>query len=300
MQINTSSLIDALSQQLASQENRIANLQIQLASGRALNQPSDNPVQVTQVMNLSAQASQLLSWQSNADLAKSWLGTANSTANSVLDSMQSARTLLLQASNQAAQDSTSYQAMGKQLQGIISTLNSLSNTQFDGRPIFSGTSASTQAYDSSGNYLGNSDLPTVVIGPGTGAGQTVPLSVAGSQLFGAGTSSVFATLTAVSNALLSGSPTSSQISTALKALDSSISSAQQAAVVLGNSSQEVTSAVSNLTNQLSYVQANQASLQDVNIAVATTQLNAEMTNYHAALWAASAAIPETLAKFVAP
>ena len=59
MQINTSSLIDALSQQISTQESRIANLQIQLASGQALNEPSDNPSKVTQVMQLSAQASQL-------------------------------------------------------------------------------------------------------------------------------------------------------------------------------------------------------------------------------------------------
>ena len=300
MQINTSSLIDALSQQISTQESRIANLQIQLASGQALNEPSDNPSKVTQVMQLSAQASQLASWQSNAEMAKSWLGTASGIANSVLDSMQSARTLLLQASNQAAQDATSYQAIGKQLQGIVSTLNFLANTQYEGRSIFSGTSASPQAYDSAGNYLGNGDVPTVVIGPGGGAGQTVPISVTGSQMFGSGAASVFATLTAASNALASGSPTSSQISSAITALDNNIANAQQASVVLGNSSQEVTSAVANLTNQLSNVQSNQANLQDVNIASVTTQLDAEMTNYHAALWAAAAAIPETLAKFVAP
>lgn len=300
MQIDTSTLVDTLSQQISTQESRIANLQIQLASGQALNEPSDSPSKVTQVLQLSAQASQLASWQSNADMAKSWLGTASVIANSVLDSMQSARTLLLQASNQAAQDATSYQAIGKQLQGIVGTLNFLANTQYEGRSIFSGTSASAQAYDSAGNYLGNSDVPGVVIGPGTGVGQTVPISVTGTQMFGSGVSSVFSTLTAAANALLSGSPTSSQISTAITALDSNISGAQQASVVLGNSSQEVTTAVANLTNQLSNVQANQANLQDVNIASVTTQLDAEMTNYHAALWAAAAAIPETLAKFVAP
>ncbi len=48
------------------------------------------------------------------------------------------------------------------------------------------------------------------------------------------------------------------------------------------------------------MQSDQADLEDVNIATVTTQLDSEMTNYQAALWAASQAIPETLVKFVAP
>jgi flagellar hook-associated protein 3 FlgL len=183
---------------------------------------------------------------------------------------------------------------------VISNLLSLSNTQYEGRPIFAGTSASPQAYDTSGNYLGNGDVPTVVIGPGSGAGQTVGLSVPGTTIFGVGAANVFATLTAGVTALSSGAPTSASLSAALTALNANISTAQQASAVLGDSSQEVASASSSLTTQIASVQSDQADLEDVNIATVTTQLDSEMTNYQAALWAASQAIPETLVKFVAP
>jgi len=272
--VSTLALAQTLTNQLSSQETSIAQLQQQLATGKTLNQPSDNPAAVTQVLALSSQASQLTSWQSNTDTASSWLGTANQTANSVLNSMQSAQSLLLQSLNQGAQDPTTYQALGAQLQGVISNLLSLSNTQYEGRPIFAGTSASPQAYDASGNYLGNGDVATVVIGPGSGAGQTVGLSVPGT--------------------------TSANLSAALTALNANISTAQQASAVLGDSSQEVASTSSALTTQVASVQSDQADLEDVNIATVTTQLDSEMTNYQAALWAASQAIPETLVKFVAP
>jgi flagellar hook-associated protein 3 FlgL len=298
--VSTLALAQTLTDQLSSQETNIAQLQQQLATGKSLNQPSDNPAAVTQVLALSGQASQLTSWQSNTDTASSWLGTANQTANSVLDSMQSAQSLLLQSLNQGAQDPTTYQALGDQLQGVISNLLSLSNTQYEGRPIFAGTSASPQAYDTSGNYLGNGDVPTVVIGPGSGAGQTVGLSVPGTTIFGVGAANVFATLTAAATALSSGTPTSANLSAALTALNANISTAQQASAVLGDSSQQVASTSSALTTQIASVQSDQADLQDVNIATVTTQLDSEMTNYQAALWAASQAIPETLVKFVAP
>jgi flagellar hook-associated protein 3 FlgL len=300
MTVSTLALAQTLTGQLSSQETSIAQLQQQLATGKVLNQPSDNPAAVTQVLALSGQASQLTSWQTNADTASSWLGTANQTANSVLDSMQSAQSLLLQSLNQGAQDPTTYEALGDQLQGVMDNLLSLSNTQYEGRPIFAGTSASPQAYDPSGNYLGNGDVPTVVIGPGSGAGQTVGLSVPGTTMFGVGAANVFATLSAAVTALSSGTPTSANLSAALTALNANISTAQQASAVLGDSSQEVASASSSLTTQIASVQSDQADLQDVNIATVTTQLDSEMTNYQAALWAASQAIPETLVKFVAP
>ena len=300
MTVSTLALAQTLTGQLSSQETSIAQLQQQLATGKSLNQPSDNPAAVTQVLALSGQASQLTSWQTNADTASSWLGTANQTANSALESMQSAQSLLLQSLNQGAQDPTTYEALGDQLQGVISNLLSLSNTQYEGRPIFAGTSASPQAYDTSGNYLGNGDVPTVVIGPGSGAGQTVGLSVPGTTIFGVGAANVFATLTAAVTALSSGAPTSASLSAALTALNANISTAQQASAVLGDSSQEVASASSSLTTQIASVHSDQADLEDVNIATVTTQLDSEMTNYQAALWAASQAIPETLVKFVAP
>jgi flagellar hook-associated protein 3 FlgL len=298
--VSTLALAQTLTGQLSSQETSIAQLQQQLATGKSLNQPSDNPAAVTQVLALSGQASQLTSWQTNADTASSWLGTANQTANSALESMQSAQSLLLQSLNQGAQDPTTYEALGDQLQGVINNLLSLSNTQYEGRPIFAGTSASPQAYDTSGNYLGNGDVPTVVIGPGSGAGQTVGLSVPGTSIFGVGAANVFATLTAAVTALSSGAPTSANLSAALTALNANIATAQQASAVLGDSSQEVASASSSLTTQIASVQSDQADLEDVNIATVTTQLDSEMTNYQAALWAASQAIPETLVKFVAP
>jgi flagellar hook-associated protein 3 FlgL len=300
MTVSSLSLAQTLTDQLSTQETNIAQLQQQLATGRSLNQPSDNPAAVTQVLALSSQASQLTSWQTNADTATSWLGTANDTANSVLQSMQTAQSLLLQSLNQGAQDPTTYEALGDQLQGVVSNLLSLSNTQFEGRPIFAGTSASSQAYDATGNYLGNSDVPTVVIGPGAGAGQTVDLSVPGTSLFGVGAANVFATLSAAATALQSGAPTSTNLNSALDALDANIATAQQASAVLGDSSQQVVSVNSSLTTQIASVQTDQANLEDVNVATVTTQLDSETTNYQAALWAASQSIPETLVKFIAP
>ena len=298
MAVSSEAFIQTLASQLAAQESSIADLQSQLSSGHSLNRPSDNPASVTQVLALSSQAKQLTSWQANIDTATSWLGMANNTANSVLATLQSARSVLLQAVNQGAQSATSYVALGTQLKGVVATLLGLANTQYEGRAIFAGTSASPQAYDTNGNFLGNTDVPSVVIGPGTGVGQQMGLSVTGPAMFGVGASNAFATLSGAAAALATGSPTTTALSSALNALDGVIASAQQASVVLGESSQSVSSASSSLTSEIASVQAGQANLENVNVATAATQLTLETTSYQAALWAASQAIPETLVKFL--
>ena len=300
MTISSLALSQTLDGQILAQQQNISQLEEQISSGQALNQPSDNPTAVTQVLGLSSQVSQLTAMQTNAQQATSWLGTATSTANNVLNEMNSAQTLLLQAANSGTQSPTSYKAIGQQIQGIVANLVSLANTQYDGRAIFAGTSASSEAFDSSGNYLGNTDTPTVVIGPGAGVGQSIALSVPGTALFGTGAANVFATLTAVATELSTGAPTAANISAALAALGTNISGAQQASASLGTASQQASGATSTLTKQIATLQTSQANLEDVNVATATTQLSQENTTYQAALWAASQTIPETLLKFVAP
>ena len=70
-------LSQAITQQLNQQEQSIANLEEQVSSGRSLNKPSDTGAAVTQVLQLSSQASQLSNWQANAQTATSWLGMDN-------------------------------------------------------------------------------------------------------------------------------------------------------------------------------------------------------------------------------
>lgn len=298
MRVADNTLSATIQLQLNQQEGTIADLETQLSTGKALNLPSDDPAAVTQVLQLSTQAAQMTDWQSNATTAASWLNTANTAANSVLTSLQSARTTVLQALNSGTQTATSYEGLGTQLQGIMNTMLATANTTFEGRPIFAGTSTSASAYDASGNYLGNSDVPTVVVGPGSGAGQTAALSVTGETMFGSGATSTFATLQSAITALASGTPTTAEMNTALSGIDTAIATANAAAATLGTGSQEIQATSAALKSQLTSINASQANLEDVNVATVTTQLDAQQVGYQAAMWAASKAIPETLANFL--
>ena len=59
--------------------------------------------------------------------------------------------------------------------------------------------------------------------------------------------------------------------------------------------QTVSSQLSAASTQIQSVLAN---TEDVNVATATTELQADMAQYQAALWATAQAVPESLAQFL--
>ena len=111
------SLSQAITQQLNQQEQqhrqpRGAGLVGPVAQ-QAVRQPGRRHAGAPAVL----QASQLTNWQANTQTATSWLGMGNDAVNSVLDDMQSAQTLILQALNQGPKTPPTYQADRQQLPG---------------------------------------------------------------------------------------------------------------------------------------------------------------------------------------
>lgn len=299
MQISATASAAALVDQIGAQETTIISLEGQLGAGQAITRPSDNPAGTVAALALQSQISQAGSWSSNLTTASSWLGMANQTATSVVEGLQAARTLMLQAMNQGTQSSDTYQALSQQLSAIRSDLLGAANTTFGGRPIFAGTSAGSTAYDSAGNYQGAGLPPSVVVGPGPGVGQTVDLSVTGPEMFGSGTSSAFSVLAkAASDLTVSGGPSSATLHADMAAIDASLQQAVGAAATLGNLSTQASSRATELSDQTTELRSKLSSLLSVNIPQVTTQLNSDLATYQAALWAASKAIPPSLVEYL--
>ncbi len=293
------SLYHSLAGDLMTQQAAIGNLDSQLSSGLAVQQPSDNPVGAVEALGYQSQLSQLNASSSAATTASAWLGIANSGANSVIGVIQSARTLMLQALNSGAQTSQSYQQTGQQVQGMIQQLVGLANSTYAGTAIFAGTASVAAPYSSTGAYSGNEQSFTIQVGPGTPTIASVP----GTSLFGGGTTgvqSLFTTLQSFATHLSAGpgGATEASIQTDLNNLDANLAQATTAATTLGEASQQVQAAATAATSTSAQVQKALATTVDVNVATVSTQLQADMASYQAALYAVSQAVPESLAQFI--
>lgn len=298
MRIADASFSQSLIDQIGDQQTVITGLQNQLASGQSITRPSDNPDGVVQALTLQSDVARTTAWQQNLNHATSWLGLANATANSVIQGLQQARTLILQAMNQGTQTASTETAIAEQLQGIAQNLTGLANTSFAGRPIFAGNANVQAAYDSAGNYLGDSNTPTVPVGAGPSPGTMLATSVTGPQLFGTGAASVFSTLATTVGHLTSGSPTMANLRADLSALDANMAQATGAAATLGNLSQQATGLQSATASQLTELQGQLGALVSVNVPKVATELQNDMTNYQAGLWAASKAVPPSLVEYL--
>jgi flagellar hook-associated protein 3 FlgL len=276
MRVTVGSLAYTGLQSIRATSQNLADLQAKMSSGKQILQPSDNPTGTVSAMNLRSQMARNDQYATNAEDALAWLSTADSAYSQVVSVLQQARTLVVQGLNTGANDTTSNAALAQQVDALRTSLLSLSNTAYNGRPIFGGTTAGGAAYDSNGNYVGDTGSVARMVGPNT----TVSVSAQGPNVFGSGSTDVFAMLSSISSALRT-SPSS--LSGSLGNIDAAISRVSGAQATEGATYQAVqraqtaqTSAATSLTSQLS-------TIEDIDPAQMAIQLTTANTAYQAAL-----------------
>lgn len=298
MRVGDLTLYDSLAGELDSQQANIGQLDAELSSGLSIQQPSDNPIGVVDALSYQSQISQLKSTTSSATTANSWLGLAGNSANSAISVMQTAQTLMEQALNTGAQNTSSFDAIAGQVSGLLDQLVSLGNTTYAGSAIFAGTAGTQTPYSSSGAYSGNESSFTIQVGPGPATAVSVP----GTSLFGGGTSGVQSVFTTLQNFVshLQAGPEAgtANLQSDANALSANITLAESAATTIGEATDSVQAASTAATNNSTTVQGDLANTEDVDVATATTQLQSDMTSYQAALYAVSQTVPESLAAFL--
>jgi flagellar hook-associated protein 3 FlgL len=261
---------------LQSTAARLASLQAQLSSGKQITTPSDNPSGTVRAMQLRGVEKRYTQYDASATDAIGWLSTADAAYTRAVALVQNARTLVVQGLNTGAQSPSGLSAIADQVDAIRASLIKVANTTYNGRPVFGGTTAGSAAYDTAGNYVGDSGAVSRTVGDKV----TVQINQTGPQVFGSGASDLFALLSDISNNLRSGSPTLSANLTALDGALTTITSAQAgegAAYRQVQNAQAVSTGVStNVATQLS-------DLQDIDLAEMAVQVSTANVTYQAAL-----------------
>lgn len=260
---------------------RLATLQNQLSSGKQISTPSDDPAGTVTALQLRGELARNTQYASNSSDATAWLSTSDSTYSQVVAALQSARTLVVQGLNSGAADSSASSAVAGQLSGVRSTLLSLANASYDGRPLFGGTTAGAAAYDASGAYVGDGGTVTRAVA----AGSTVAVSSSGPAVFGsdADGTSVFALLKNISDTL-STAPTTLGSDT-LSKLDAAIARVSNAQSTGGAALQQVQRAQATGTSVDTALKTQLSSIEEVDFPAVAIQLAAANTSYQAALQA---------------
>lgn len=206
-------------------EQRMAEANRQVSSGKRITVASDAPDQINSLLQLRTTRQRNTQIQSNLELAKTDAEVADSALSSAIKLMDRALTLATQASN-STQDATTRQSTAQEVETLLEQMVSYSQTTVQGRYIFSGDQDGSPAYQL--DLATASGVQQLSAAPATRqiedpAGGSFPAALTAQQIFdsqntdgSAAPDNVFAALNNLRTALLSN--TQSNITSAIDSI----------------------------------------------------------------------------------
>lgn len=276
---------------VANMQKRMAQLQEQVSSGKAIQRASDNPGGTQSVLTLRAETARTSQYTKNIDNGLLRLNAARTQVDSINDQLMKVRELVIQGQSSATPANVR-SALAAQVDVLRSSLLVAANGDYAGRPLFAGSASVASAYDASGNYLGDASPMTTRVDD---SGSTVRIDVNGPEIFGTGASNAFALLTTISSSLRN---TPADLAANLDSLDSVISTARGAqATVLSRVNQ---------LNELHEVTADRElglagalnAVENTDLGKAVMELTVQQTGYQAALYATAKVMQPSLMDFL--
>jgi len=175
----------------------------QLASGSRLNQISDDPAAVADLVIMRSQSSETDQFLKNVLIVRGSLQLADSALSSAVSVLNRAMALGTEGSN-GTLTASNRQAIATEVRGIVQQMVSLANTAYQGNYLFAGTAVTTAPFavdplTGAVTYQGNAASNSVQIGQG----QFTPTGLPGSQLFAQPGADVFQALNDLAQALQS-------------------------------------------------------------------------------------------------
>jgi flagellar hook-associated protein 3 FlgL len=275
---------------------RLNRYQRQVASGRRVTRPADDPQGTAAALGYRAVLLRIGQHLAGIDRAQGWLSAADAALNDLTQTLQRARELAVQgASDTLSADDRRRIAL--EVRQLLGHTFGLSKTMLGSRYIFSGFKVTTPPYNPLPNEY---DVPAPPPYQGDGgqmpaeieAGTAITVNLTADVVF----SPAIAALIQLRDALDSGS--SAAVEAALPALDQAINTAVDNRVIVGARLNRLEAAASRLQDLKLSVTGLKSNVEDVDFAEATTQLAMAETAYRAALMGAARVIQPSLLEFL--
>lgn len=166
MRISTQQIYSVANHGMADAQQAILKTEQQIATGKRVISPSDDPVAATVILQMRDVIARSEQYQKNIDIAENTLGLEEVTLDSVNSLLQRLRELTIQAGNTAVLSVGDYKAIKAEVDVRLEELLNLANTQNSaGEYIFSGYQGETQPFrqDVNGGYSYHGDEGNVLI-----------------------------------------------------------------------------------------------------------------------------------------
>ncbi len=281
MRVSTNLVQQQAINAIIEQQSRTARTQMQLSTGRRIQSPSDDPAAAASVLDLAKVIDTTKQFQRNADAAESRLQVEEGTLGSMVDLLQRARELMVQAAN-GSQSADSRKAAATEVHQVLDTMVSLANTKdANGEYLFSGFKTGTQPITDNGAgtyaYNGDQGQRTLQVGPTRhvavgDAGDGVFMNIPGTA------DDVFKMLYDMAGELDSNAPDA----TRLNDIDAAMNNIVNAQSRIGSRLNAIDTQRGVNDSAILQFEQTRSSLQDLDYAKAISDLNLQMTGLQAA------------------
>ena len=183
MRVTNTIIYDAIKLRLGNITEELNKANTIVATGKRILKLADDPVGLTQGLNIKSTLSSIEQMGRNITLGNSWLAASESAMSQVQDVISEAKTLCVQMANGSI-DASERRSAAETVQNLLEELVSLANTEVNGRYIFAGSETDTTPFglenDNSVTYHGDNNAFTVKIGKDA----TVQVGSDGEAVFG--------------------------------------------------------------------------------------------------------------------
>jgi flagellin-like hook-associated protein FlgL len=270
----------------------VGKYQQQLTSGRLINAPSDSPTGTNRAMQTRSDQAAVAQQARNISDAKGWLEQTDSTLQEMLDTARRVRDLTVQGANTGSNDASSARAIATEVASLRDGLLSLANRQIGGRPLFGGVTPGSQAYDTTGAYVGLAGPPVTRRVSDT---EVVRVDTTGPQAFGPAGADVFAIADRIATDVV-GNPDALQ--THLGDLDNVMKRMQTALADVGARAARVDREEQVNSDRSLTLSSRLAETENIDLPNTIMRLQMQQTGYEAALNATAKALQPTLLDYL--
>jgi len=303
---------DNVIQILLNNRTKLNDLQEQIASGKKINTPSDDPSATMNILSDNSTLQQIDNYTNNINYAASEVDTADNALLSAVEIVHKASELTVQAAN-ATSGPTELSAIKAQIDQLISQLKDIGNTKFNSKFLFGGLNTESAPFEAAG-VNGDEILYTGTPYSTDGRferkveisqGITAVINVAGNQVFGQYSSGppeqkegLFNTLKELSNELGASPVNYDNIRSKIDVLKGNLSTLLDAQAKLGGVAYKLDATKTRLgDDQITYTKF-KSNYEDIDLSKALSDMQFQQTALQASLSASAQVLQKSLLDYI--
>lgn len=287
MRITQNMMVQQFLYNLSVDNQQLQTAQIQMSTGKTFNEPSDNPLGVSQDMSIRSLLERSNAYSSVISAGLTWM---NNTSSAIAGMVQTLRTIsqdVIEGINTPSQNPSQMAALSEQAQGLAQGLSQDMNAQQGTRYLFGGQATTTQPSSYAG-YGATAAAPVGASAPieyQVADGVQIAVNVTAAELFQTTPTGAANDLQTTLQNIVSDlqSQNTSGLQSDLTDLNANINNVINVNARLGTQIQRMQAAQNQMTQYTSIMTNQKGVIEDANEAKVITNFSTDQTVYEAAL-----------------